>query len=306
VHIIVAIVAFRNLEDIIRCIGALQRLTYADYEVIICENGGEEAFSKLVNELPERLSSGQVVRMFCPQKNLGFAGGVNACIRSTPGAAGWWILNPDTEPAADALELLVNRLAEGVHDAIGCTVVLPNGQVQSYGGEWQAWRARAISIGHSTDLADAPSTEYIEKHQNYLNGAAMMVSGKFIEATGLMREVYFLYCEEVEWCLRSKQFGMKLGTVKEALVLHHVGTTTGNSRNIKKRRRMPVYLSERNRILLTLDCYPDKLIVALLSAFVMVLVKYGRRGAWRQVIYGLSGWYDGLLGKRGAPSWYSA
>lgn len=79
--------------------------------------------------------------------NLGFAGGVNVCLRETPDAGAWWVLNPDTSPPPVAMAALVERLSAGDRDAVG-PLYLDNGTVQSYGGLWQGWIARPVSIGH--------------------------------------------------------------------------------------------------------------------------------------------------------------
>ncbi|MGH7016409.1 MAG: glycosyltransferase family 2 protein, partial [Caulobacteraceae bacterium] len=147
-HVAVAIVGFRNPDDIVRCLEALARSTHADLEVVVCENGGPTAFEALYASLPKNLPGGQPVRALAAERNLGFAGGVNRCLAASPDPDAWWVLNPDTEAAADALELQLARLAKGDCDAVGCTLHLPDGTVQSHGGHWQAWLARAISIGH--------------------------------------------------------------------------------------------------------------------------------------------------------------
>jgi len=94
---------------------------------------------------------------------------------------------------------------------------------------------------------------------------------------------------------------MRLGFAADALILHHQGTTTGNSRALNKRPRMPVFLNERNKILLTRDLYPAALPVVALSSVTVCAVRYARRGAWRQLSHALAGWRAGLRNERGPP-----
>lgn len=302
-HVVVSIVGFRNPEDIASCLSALDRSTYQDFEVVICENGGLEAFEALRQTLPERLPGGQPVRAVLAPGNLGYAGGVNVCIRQAPDADAWWVLNPDTQPDPDAMALQVARLSVGDCEAVGSTIYLPDGRVQSHGGRWRPWLARAESIGYGSLLSLAPNPAVIEGEQNYLNGASMMVGRRFVDVVGFMREEYFLYCEEVEWCLRGIQLGMRLGFAPGAFVLHYVGTTTGSYADIRKRPVTPVYLNERNKLLTTRDVFPGRLPVAAFGSFVLIFLRFGRRGAWRQLIYGLSGWMAGLSNSRGVPGW---
>jgi N-acetylglucosaminyl-diphospho-decaprenol L-rhamnosyltransferase len=293
-HIAVAIVGFRNTADIVSCLNALESCVYGDFEVVICENGGPVAFEELISAIPTTLAGGQLVRAVMAPGNLGYAGGVNVCVKHTPNADAWWVLNPDTEPYADAMGKMVERLTAGDVDAVGNTIFLGNGKVQSYGGQWQGWLARAVSIGHSSEAALPPDP------------ASIMISRRYLETAGLMREDYFLYCEEVEWCLRGIEHGMKLGFEPGAFVLHQVGTTTGNDPDIRKRRRLPTYLGERNKILLTRDCFPGRMPIVAFTSLGMIFAKYGRRRAWRQVGYAMSGWWAGLQNQRGVPSWVSS
>lgn len=300
-RIAVCIVGFRNIADIVACLHALERSLHSDFEVVICENGGPAAYDALIEAIPSALSGGQAVRTIQASGNLGFAGGVNVCLKAAQADA-WWVLNPDAEPEPEAMGAMATRLQAGDVDAVGCKIVLPNGRVQSYGGIWQRWIARAVSIGNGEPADARPDPVRIEGAQNYLNGASMMVSRRFLEVVGPMREDYFLYCEEVEWCLRALARKVRLGYAPDAVVLHHQGTTTGNVHDLYKRPWMPVYLGERNKLLLTRDCYGMALPVVLLGALATIFLKYGRRGAWNQVAYALDGLWAGLLNRRGAPA----
>ena len=302
-HVSVCIVAFRNVPDVVACLAALARSSYADFEVLICENGGQTAYEALIAQLPATLPAGQIVRAVRAPRNLGYAGGVNVGIRETPNADAWWILNPDTLPQPQSLERLVARLQVGDCDAVGPTVYLPDGRVQSHGGRWRPWLARAVSIGHGSAHGAPPDPARIEREQNYLNGASMVIGRRFLEIVGPMREDYFLYCEEVEWCLRGLQRGIRLGYAPGADVLHLTGTTTGSYTAIRNRPQTPIYLGERNKLLTTRDRYPLRLPVAALAALAFACLRFCRARAWRQFGYAMSGLTAGLRGERGPPAW---
>jgi hypothetical protein len=305
-HVAIAIVGFRNPEDMARCLQALGDSHHRDFEVIICENGGPEAHERLLAAIPAQLPGGQPVRVVLAPGNLGFAGGINVCLRETPDADAWWVLNPDTVPPAGALAALVDKLAQGDCDATGGPLYLGSGLIQSYGGRWNRWIARPVSMGHGSAQDAAVDAAQIERAQNYLNGASMLVGRRFLETTGPMREDYFLYCEEVEWCLRATGRGMRLGFAPDGAVLHYQGSTTGAGGHVGRRSRLAVYLGERNKILTTRDLYPGRLLVAAPAVLAALLWRFALRGAWTQFGYGLSGWWAGLRGERGVPSWMKA
>jgi len=300
-HVAICIVGFRNPDDIEACLGALANADYRDFSVTICENGGAAAYEELAARLPPRLAGGQVVRAFDAHANLGYAGGVNACLRESSDAGAWWVLNPDTVAEPRALGRLVERLQRGDCHAVGATVHFADGVVESRGGRWRGWIARAVSLDFGKSLEAPASEAALEPMINYLSGASMLVGRAFLERAGPMREDYFLYCEEVEWCLRAIRRGLRLGLAIDARVLHNQGSTTGSVADIRQRSRMPVYLDERNKLLLTRDCFPGRLPVAAAASFLLLWLRFARRGAWRQLGYGIAGWRDGLRDRRGPP-----
>jgi GT2 family glycosyltransferase len=131
----------------------------------------------------------------------------------------------------------------------------------------------------------------------------MLVGRRFVDRIGPMREDYFLYCEEVEWSLRGLKRGMRLGFAPAARVLHRQGTTTGAGAAIRERKKLPIYLDERNKMLLTRDLFPARLPVAAGAAMMLILLRFGRKRAWRQLGYAIQGWAAGLLNRRGVPAW---
>lgn len=298
-RVAIVIVSYRNSGDVERCLAGLAKLDHADFEVVICENGGPEAHAKLVSLLPASLEGGQAVRIELAPGNIGYAAGVNLGMAAAPDADAWWVLNPDTVPEPHALTALLERLAKGDCHAVGCVVVKPGDVVQTYGGLWRPWLARGVAMGFGETASAPVDAAEIERTQNYLNGACMLVDRRFLDTVGPMREDYFLYCEEVEWFLRAGRLGMTLGYAPAAKVFHEAGTTTGSHVTLRQRPRTSIYYNERNRILLTRDLFPVCTPVAALAALVLAVGRYAPARAWRQLGYALSGWLAGLRGERG-------
>jgi hypothetical protein len=298
-HVAICIVGFRNRDDIKSCLAALRVSAHTDFEVVICENGGEGACEAL-DLLLAGTSTQQKITLIRAPGNIGYAAGVNLCIDHSPMAEAWWILNPDTLPDPQALARMCARLAEDDVAAVGCTVHDASDHVSSRGGRWIPWLARAVSVDHGEMISEAPLSA---PRLSYLSGASMLVSRDFVDRVGRMREDYFLYGEEVEWCLRAVALGVGLAVAADANVLHQQGTTTGSVSRMSQRTRMPIYLDERNKLLITRDCFPRMLPVAAAGALLMLALRFGRRGAWAQLGYALDGWWNGLKGQRGKPAW---
>jgi len=301
-HVAIAIVGFRNAGDILTCLGALATATYPHFEVVICENGGEESYQSLVKALPAKLPGGQPTRIICAADNLGYAAGVNVCLRATVDADAWWILNPDTVPDSRALEFLVQRLRVGDCEVVGGVLYGCDHRVQTLGGRWLPWLARAEAIGKGVPV-DESGIEDVERLIDFVSGASMLVSRRFVDTVGPMREDYFLYCEEVEWCVRARSVGMRLGFADRARVMHNQGSSTGSGLRVSERPKLQIYLDERNKLLLTADRFPKRMAIAAIAALFLILLRYGMQGTAQQVGIALRGWWAGLKGERGRPNW---
>ena len=300
-HVVVCLVGFRNSDDLHGALAALALSTHRDFEIVVCENGGASARDDLARDLPTRLDGGQPVEVLPYDGNSGYAGGNNRCIVARPGAGAWWIVNPDARPAPDAMALLVAQLSTGTVDAVGGTLLRDDGRVQAYGGRWNPRIARAVSIGSgaSYDPAAAPGAEALD----YILGASLMFTPRFLEVAGPMREDYFLYGEEVEWCLRAKARGLSLGIEPRAVISHAQGTTTGDGGAFARRPRLPVYLDQRNKILILRDTASSAVWLRAVGSLVALAARSVSHRGWRQFGYGVAGWFDGLRGRRGVPAW---
>jgi N-acetylglucosaminyl-diphospho-decaprenol L-rhamnosyltransferase len=299
----ICIIAFRNAEEIATCLNALALSNHTDFDIVVTENGGNAAYQKLVDLLPRQLRGGQKVECLLAPDNLGYAGGVNHCIKARPNSDAWWVVNPDTTPDPDALVALMRRLAKGDVHAAGSVLYHPNGKVQAFGGLWRAALARPESMGMGANIEAPIDSVTVEARMNYILGASLIVDRQFVEQVGLMREDYFLYCEEVEWGLRAVEMGLKLGFAPDSRVCHGQGGTTGSADPIRQRPKLPIYLDERNKIHVVRDTKPWRQITAIPAAFLLLCMRYLPKRAWKQWIYAVSGWWAGVKGERGIPAW---
>ncbi|MGU3541083.1 hypothetical protein [Methylobacterium sp. A54F] len=327
--VVVAIVGFRCAQDIATCVGQLALSEHRAMRVHICENGGAESFSNLVAAFandPNWIAGGShspatarvlECRTFLPRDattavreltlhqaagNLGFAAAVNeilVAIRDDPDWSAVWLLNPDTEPRADALSRMLARCEARTVGIVGARLVFKHsGRVQLYGGRWRRWLGRGFNIGLNCESDASVNVAAIEREQTYVSGASMLVTREFIETVGLMHEDYFLYAEEIDWCLRRGQF--RLGYAHDAVVIHAHGTSIGSSNDRRRKSPMSVYFDERARLLLTRRFFPQIFPVVMLTTLVLT-VQYARGGSLQNFVFALRGWWAGLRGETGFP-----
>lgn len=327
--VVVAIVGYRCATDILECVERLNESNYKNIFVHICENGGILSFGELkagfcanadfvqadkpapgrsriveTCEFQSRRGNRAVreVILHRASDNLGFAGAINEvllAVRNRPDWTAVWVLNPDTEPRADALDEMMKHAVHGDYGIVGARLVVKgSGRVQLYGGRWRRWLGRGFNIGLGRDPEASVDVAAIEREQNYVAGASMLVSRRFIETIGLMQEDYFLYGEEIDWCLRRGPF--RLGYAHNAVVVHAHGASIGSSTDRRQKSALSVYFDERARLLLSRRHYPMIYPVITMTTLLMTL-QYLKAGAIRNFRFALLGWWAGLLGQTGFP-----
>jgi N-acetylglucosaminyl-diphospho-decaprenol L-rhamnosyltransferase len=336
-EVAVLIVGYNNPDDVAHCLAALSRAAASPrFDIFICENGGLEAYHELMRNLVEEtacyaaaegadaqgepasapflatrrlklVSRHANVVVGCADDNLGYAGGINAWLRRLVRRGGWkgvWILNPDTEPAPDALGALVARAEAGGKGMVGSTILEAGSEevVRFRGGiHWQKLAARSVAIGLAEQL-DAPiDLPAIERAMDSPSGASMYVTRRCIEQIGLMDEGYFLFFEDLDWGVRAKKLG--LGYASASIVAHQRGTTTGSAGRPTALSRLAVYLQHRNAIHFVRRHYPLTLPIRLLLSLAYAM-RFLAAGTPINSFAVLEGMAAGLRGETGRPSWH--
>jgi GT2 family glycosyltransferase len=341
----ILIVTFRNVPDVLACIAAIGRMLPDPHrEVFVCENGGPDAFDRLVCALiaadgpcdrqapddaggasspslarpslasPRLIRVAHVrlrgvagertisVRIGCAAENLGYAAGVNAWLepllagevrRDWPGA---WVLNPDTEPAPDALLQLMRAAQTHHHGMVGSRLSSPQRPdlVHCYGLAWRKIRAATMSVGMHSPVDRAVPPGYLDRRLGAPSGASMYVTQACLQRIGLMDERYFLYFEDLDWGLRASRAG-GVGYAHGSIVTHVGGTTIGTSSSRRDQSPFAVYLDYRNRLLFVRHHFPRWLLwtalvaAAELTVYVAILRPANAIAAARGIAAGLRG-----------------
>jgi GT2 family glycosyltransferase len=84
-----------------------------------------------------------------------------------------------------------------------------------------------------------------------------VVLQRLLDAVGEMDERYFLYSEEVDWCLRSRELGWRLGFAPRSIVWHKGGQSVGYSSPLHD------YHTTRGMLLVVHRFYPHLLPLAI-------------------------------------------
>ena len=256
----------RDLLD--ECLNSLFSLTvYPTYIVIVVDNASSDGSVELVKEkFPQ-------VEIITLHRNYGFTKANNIAIKYAiqnfkPDYV--FLLNNDTKIIQrDWLEQLVK---------CGYQIVQPiilnkDRSVQSKGGG-------IIFFGVPYLIKD-------KEQPLWVSFAAVLISREVLEKIGLLAENYIIYAEDLEFCLRARACGFKIGVANTQII--HYGTST--IMKLAHDKHVYYYYKTRNDYWTIAKYYSSRIMKLGYIAFsilqsLILLLKRNTRGS-KSVIVGL-------------------
>ena len=176
------------------------------------------------------------VGLIANTENVGFTRGNNQGLARCRGRA-VLLLNPDTEVLGDALTVMADYLdAHPDVGIVGPRILTPDGGVQpsrrrfpTYGTAFvestclQRWFPRHRLLARYY-MWDAPDDR--EQDVDWLEGACLMARAEVVRQVGGLDERFFMYSEEMDWCLRAKRAGWRVVYLPQAAIVHYGGKSS--------------------------------------------------------------------------------
>ena len=262
------------------CLSSLLRQSYTHFEIVVVDNGStDESVETVARLAPNAL----LVR---EERNLGFAGAVNAGIRA---ARGEWvaILNNDTEPVPAWLHECVQGM-ERHPDAgfLACRILdsRKRGYVYSAG---DCFLRAAIGYRRGQELADRP--DYRQEVEIFAaSGCAALYRKSVLDEVKGYDDRFFAYLEDADLAIRLQAAGCRGWYIPGAEVYHIGAATSGGEFS-----PLAVRLRTRNSILILIKSVPARIlrrgvmrIAAVQISWMARVVAHGR--VWSYV-RGLAG-----------------
>jgi len=222
--------------------------------------------------------------------NLGFAGGNNVGLRYSLLSEDMeyiWLLNNDTVIEPDCLQKMVDYSQKQQQPNLcGNTILYYNDPsvIQALGGcHYNKWTGLAsTSLGRGLKADEPINHKHYEKQLSYISGASWLIPKDFLIQVGLMEESYFLYCEEIDWCVRNKN-RFKLCYAPEAKVYHKEGSSIGSPNDEHPSSLLSDFYIFRNKLRFTRRFYPYAIFSAYLITFYQAFNR-ARRGQWDKAL----------------------
>jgi N-acetylglucosaminyl-diphospho-decaprenol L-rhamnosyltransferase len=208
-----------------------------DLDVVVADSEAQPGVGEIVaREFP-------TARYLPFDENVGYARLVNAGLKATDSEY-VLVLNADVEVDREAIAGLARHLDENPRvGVVGPELTYRNGAHQTTAFAFYRpftilarrtpvgrtrWGRRELARFELKSEVPAALAEKTPLDVDWLMGAAMLVRRDLIERIGGVEERYFLYFEDVDWCLRSWHAGYKV------VYLPTVRATHGWARASKK------------------------------------------------------------------------
>jgi GT2 family glycosyltransferase len=221
----VVIINWNTKELLLNCIRSIQETTHKiSYEIIVVDNGSQDGSQRAVNE------NFSEVRLIENGKNLGFARANNIGIRASCGRY-VCLVNSDVVLLEGCLDTMLAYMES--QPSIGILgPKLLNGDMSLQPSCKQLpsiWNNLCIAIGLSALFANIKlfNGEHLSffDHDRIMNvqalsGAFLMVRRSAAEKVGLLDEAFFIYGEEIDWCMRFTKSQYKIVFFSGARAIH--------------------------------------------------------------------------------------
>lgn len=151
-------------------------------------------------------------------RNLGYGAANNAGIRAAMdvGAKFVVLLNNDVGVSGGLFEAMRDAARRPGVGLVGAVLQEADGPV--YGGGRVSW------LTLQTTLAHRPVPE---QRLHYIHGACLGITRECLQATGMLREDFFLYWEDVDLGLRARRTGFRFAVVAHPALPHHASLSLG-------------------------------------------------------------------------------
>ncbi len=198
------------------------------FEVIVVDNNScDESVSMVKQYFPQ-------VFLIENMENVGFARANNQAFSSCAGEY-VLLLNPDTVILDNAIEKTVRFMDENFMAGIaGCRVLNKDGSMELACRRTIPTPSVAFfrMIGLSrlfpkSRLMAKYNLTYLDADQSHevdsVSGAFLMIRRSVMDEIGGLDEIFFMYGEELDWCLRVKKSGWKVMYYSGAKITHYKG-----------------------------------------------------------------------------------
>lgn len=223
--IAIILLNYNNHNDTLECIDSIKKNCSLDYELIVVDNDSSEESKKILVE-----NKDQYTLILNPHNN-GFAAGNNVGIKYAIEKNYKYILllNNDTLISKNSIEIMLNSLKNDKQvGAVSCRILYypEKSKIWYDGGQinWDKYLPKHINMGKK--VQDCKDTNF-EVNTEFISGCCMFVKSEVFKNVGYLPEEYFMYFEDMDFCIQIIEKNYKLKVCKNSIIYHKVSSSSG-------------------------------------------------------------------------------
>lgn len=282
---------YNGWQDTVQCLESLQKQTYRDFEIILLDDAStNDSVQQLQNHLTENT-------VFLPQEaNSGFAAVNNVGMRRALADGCDWVLllNNDTVVAPDFLETLLRETPAG---AVSCPKMLfldPPDEIWFAGGELDRATGKVKHLGGHEK--DGPA--FAEKKQvSFITFCCVLLPRQVVEEVGFLDETLFMYCEDVDYCIRLADAGVPLWFLPDARIWHKAGGSAGGMLSVYYITRNTLYLTCKGKSALQIRARTLPVLISGAARYALTKLLGRKKGRSYGAFRGALDFWRGRMGR---------
>ena len=282
---------YNGWQDTVQCLESLQKQTYRYFELILLDDAST---NDSVQQLQKHLTENTV---FLPQEaNCGFAAVNNVGMRRALADGCDWVLllNNDTVVAPDFLETLLRETPAG---AVSCPKMLfldPPDEIWFAGGELDRATGKVKHLGGHEK--DGPA--FAEKKQvSFITFCCVLLPRQVVEEVGFLDETLFMYCEDVDYCIRLADAGVPLWLLPDARIWHKAGGSAGGMLSVYYITRNTLYLTCKGKSALQIRARTLPVLISGAARYALTKLLGRKKGRSYGAFRGALDFWRGRMGR---------
>ena len=218
-----------NGEDILnKCIESILNSNYNNFSITIIDNGSTDtSLQKLITH--DKISLIKI------DKNLGYAKGYNFAFNKLKYISDdyYLLLNNDTIIDENTISSLIYSTEVYGYDNIYGPRILDqySGKNWFCGGKINLINGMPFHLGINTSNL---ITSFKNSEVDYISGCCMLLSKQLVSKINGFNDVFNMYYEDVDLCLRARKIGSKCYFISSSSIKHFISYSTGGRYSLTK------------------------------------------------------------------------
>jgi GT2 family glycosyltransferase len=242
----IIIINYNTYQLTCDCVASVMAYTAGlSYEIILVDNASPDGFDAV--DFSRRFPQ---VKLILSPENLGFAGGNNLGIREATGEY-ILLLNSDTYLKDNAVKVTRDYLRTHPEAAVvSARLIYPDGRHQSVAQRFPSIKYQLIELLRLQKLMSRPAAgrlllgSFFEHRENvkadWVWGAWFMFPRSILQHLpgNRLDDTYFMYFEDMQWCMDIRNLGYEIHFCADAEVVHLMGGSSGAKKDLMKQNEL--------------------------------------------------------------------